>query len=629
MAILPVVLFHANLGFPGGFVGVDVFFVISGFLITYIVQDEIDRNVFSLAAFWERRIRRLFPALAVVSVATLVAGWFLLLPIDFSELSQSLVAQTLLAANIYNWRESGYFAAASELKPMLHIWSLSVEEQFYVVLALLLPFLRNRTVRLWCLWSLLAASFGWCVYSTTHAPSAAFYLLPSRAWEMLAGVMLAQFQSRWTIGRKAAEILSGAGLLAIAASVAFYNNDTPFPGIAAALPCAGTVAILAAGNGSTLPLFSRLLSLKPLVFIGLISYPLYLWHWPLFAYANYLRFDTLSVPVRLALIAIGFGAAILSYRFVEQPFRRRVVCRSQRSAFALAGIGSVLFLAVGMAVYLNQGIRGRFSTEVLALSDARNDRNPQGKLRHDLPLRRIRQHGLPRLGDPADDRPPILAVIGDSHADAMMPVLDAMCREYDIPAVAISRSATLPLFCEESEPNGDKRSFQREIREQLESSSSVVHVLLAARWAKHPAETMSAENLQRTVDLLSKQGMTIWIVQQVPDQKVEIPRALALSAVWDRDVSAASYRQGEYMQQRSRTDDLFAALDPTNVSVLDPVRIFYPTSDSSEPCHVEHDGHPLYYDSHHLSTVGSERIRPTLVEMFKKIAADPSLASNR
>lgn len=617
MAILPVLCFHAGFGFPGGYVGVDVFFVISGFLITHVIQNEINRGTFSLVTFWERRVRRLFPALALVVAATIVAGYFLLLPADFRELGQSVVAQALLSANIFFWRESGYFAGPSELKPLLHLWSLAVEEQFYLLLP---PFLMIRwqpRFRLAALFAMLVASFAWSTYSSTEYPSASFFLLPSRACELLIGVLLAQLQDRIRLSHRVAEFLGFFGLALIAAACFGYSSTTTFPGFAAIPPCIGAAAIIASGGRTPATLVQRLLSTSPFVMLGLLSYPLYLWHWPLFAYANYLKFEPLSTTTRLALVAASIAGAGFSYAVVEQPVRRRQVLPSRRSIFATVAVGTTALFAAGMFIDRQGGMRDRFPEVVWRAADARNDKNPQRKLRHDLPLSTLRG-GLPRLGDPEDQRPPVLAVIGDSHADALMPVLDALCREWHVPAVAVSRSATVPLFCDGSEPNAQKREFQNVVRQQLEKAESLRHVLLVARWSHHSSRVMNRENLRRTVDALVERGKTVWLFRQVPEQTTSLPRALALSLKWNRDLAPATRTLDEYIRERSGQDSLLPEMSGTRVFVLDPLGVFYPDGGN---CRVMDDGRPFYIDDDHLSVFGAMQLKPALLPLFESITA--------
>ncbi|MBL8848227.1 MAG: acyltransferase [Planctomycetaceae bacterium] len=621
VAIVPVLLFHAGLGLTGGYVGVDVFFVISGFLIASVVQTEIDRGEFSIVRFWERRVRRLFPALSIVLLAVLAAGGVLLLPRDFRELGQSVVAQGLLAANFYFCREAGYFAGPSEIKPLLHTWSLAVEEQFYVLLPPLLLLLSRVRGRMAVLIALLIASLAWSAYSTQKTPDSAFFLLPARAWELLLGVILAFGYSRIVLPKRVFEGLSVLGLLMIGWSCVQFDQQTAFPGVAALLPCLGAALVIAGGGRGSPTLVERLLSTKPFVMIGLLSYSIYLWHWPLFAYANYLRFAPLGVGLRLALIGVSVGLAAASWALVEQPFRRRTLCGTRRGILSLYAVGTCALMAIGLGIHAVGGWPERFSPEVLSAAEGATDTNPQRKLRHDLPNSIVRR-GLPRLGDAADDRPPVLAVIGDSHGDAFMPVMDALCSELHVPAVAVSRSATIPLFCGETERDAGKRAFQEAVREQLDSAPSIQHVLLVARWADHKSDVMNADNLRKTVSELAALGKHVWILRQVPEQPTSVPRALALSLHWKRDLSDAACTWQDYCAHSSAADALFQRLADTNVQVLDPSSAFFPERDR---CRISCDGRPLYVDDDHLSVSGALQLRAVVAPVFQAISADQEM----
>jgi peptidoglycan/LPS O-acetylase OafA/YrhL len=253
VAVLSVLFFHANIGVSGGYVGVDVFFVISGYLITGLILKECDRGTFRIVEFWERRVRRIVPVLTVVVLSCLVAGWFLLLPLDFKELGQSVVAQAMLLSNVYFWRESGYFAQAAEVKPLLHTWSLAVEEQFYLIYPVALVALTrlSRKALVATIVFLCSVSLILSIYSSYRHPSANFYLLPTRAWELLMGSFLAALPTQRASIRWLTECLSWGGLISILCAACLYGDDTRFPGIAALLPCVGTALVIWA-NGHTL-----------------------------------------------------------------------------------------------------------------------------------------------------------------------------------------------------------------------------------------------------------------------------------------------------------------------------------------------------------------------------------------
>lgn len=329
LAVVPVVLFHAQVSlFSGGYVGVDVFFVISGYLITTLLWGDIQQERFSILKFYERRARRILPALFSIILFSLAAGYFLLLPNDFHNLASSALSSVLFYSNVFFWREFASFLGALELQPLLHTWSLAVEEQFYIFFPILL----------WCIvkWkrSILVGaialggtgSFFLSVWASSIDPAGNFFLIPTRAWELAVGSLLALgvFGSPNQV-----QLLRGlagvTGLGAICSAVFFYDIHTDFPGLAAALPVFGTAAIIWAGSASaaTPSFVTRLLSLKPFVFVGLISYSLYLWHWPLLVFARHWFTQTQLSALATALIfALSFVLAILSWRFIERPFRR-------------------------------------------------------------------------------------------------------------------------------------------------------------------------------------------------------------------------------------------------------------------------------------------------------------------
>ena len=287
VAVIMVLLFHADIGMLGGYVGVDVFFVISGFLITGLILKQQRSGTFSLLQFWGRRIRRIIPASTLVGVVCLLAGT-LLLPADFSELAKSLTAQQLMVSNIYFWKASDYFGGTAEVMPLLHTWSLAVEEQFYLGYPLVLIVLYRWSTRtaVAVLFAMAAVSLIIAEWGVWHHPTATFYLLPPRACELLLGGLLVYCPEPHRIGQTWRELGSWIGLALVVFAGVGYSTDTSFPGLTAMVPCVGTGLIIYLNTLQPTRL-ARILSLRPVVFIGMISYSLYLWHWPLFAFTCY------------------------------------------------------------------------------------------------------------------------------------------------------------------------------------------------------------------------------------------------------------------------------------------------------------------------------------------------------
>src|SRR5258706_5013204 len=417
IAVLAVAFDHARLpGFAGGYVGVDVFFVISGYLITQILTRELDRGAFSVLGFYERRIRRIFPALFVVQLVTLAIGCWLLLPDDLVALARSAVATTFFSANFLFLAQAGYFEAASWTKPLLHTWSLAVEEQFYIVFPALLLLARRRLGGRYVAPPIAAVfvSFVLCAVGTQNYREAAFYLAPTRAWELGLDCLLALGGERVALRKAARELAALAGLALIAYSVVAYGADTHFPGFATLPPVVGAALILWAGVGGSSAV-GRALSTRPAVFFGLISYSLYLWHWPLLVYATYYLVRPLTPLEASGVVALSTALAAASWRWVERPFRGADSSIRTKPLFAAAASVSLATAALGVGIAQSGGLPRRIDEKVSRYVETRAQ--PAS-----LPERCSRDETgtshppfTRALGDsPAAD--PSFVVWGDSHA---------------------------------------------------------------------------------------------------------------------------------------------------------------------------------------------------------------------
>jgi peptidoglycan/LPS O-acetylase OafA/YrhL len=351
IAVLSVLAFHAfPAAAPGGFAGVDIFFVISGFLISGIILAELGKGTFSIAEFYRRRVRRIFPALILVLAACLAIGWRVLLPDEFRQLGKHIAAGAGFVSNLALWRESGYFDTSAALKPLLHLWSLGVEEQYYLAWPLLLFLFRGRTRQMgWMIGVVAAASFALNVFLTARRPDAAFYLPVSRFWELMAGSGLAylSFYKKLSPESWAREAQAIAGLVLIAASLAILDEAKAFPGWWALLPALGAVLLIAAGPQAWIN--RTILANRAVVFIGLISYPLYLWHWPLLAYARIVVGAEPAPGVRVALCAASVLLAWLTYELVEKRIRGRAA-RARLPARAVPALAASMVMLGGCGV---------------------------------------------------------------------------------------------------------------------------------------------------------------------------------------------------------------------------------------------------------------------------------------
>jgi peptidoglycan/LPS O-acetylase OafA/YrhL len=359
VAVIPVILYHAGFEFfSGGFIGVDVFFVLSGYLITSILLGEHEYERFSLVGFYERRARRILPALFFVMAATIPFAWIYLWPQDLKDFSQSIVAVSTFASNILFWTESDYFDAAAELKPLLHTWSLAVEEQFYVLFPLFLAvtWRFGKRQMSFLVAAVAALSLVAAEWASIRYPSASFYLLPTRAWELLLGALVAIYMFKKTAIR-GNQSLSVLGLAVLAFSILAFDEQTPFPGLVALIPTIGVVFVVMYTREGML--VHKALSNRLLVGVGLISYSAYLWHQPIFAFSHHRSIDEPTVGLLIGLIALTFALSWASWQFVERPFRdKRRFTRNQIFVSALSVSG--LFLLIGVVGHASNGFPGRF-----------------------------------------------------------------------------------------------------------------------------------------------------------------------------------------------------------------------------------------------------------------------------
>lgn len=357
VAVMPVLFSHAGFAFfSGGFVGVDIFFVISGYLITKIILGEIEQNRFSIAKFYERRARRILPASFLVMLCTIPAAWLLIGVDGLQNYGQSVVATTLFSNNILLAITSGYWDLESQFKPLLHTWTLGVEEQYYFVVPLFL-LLVYRISPAWVRLAIVAIgllSFALCLWMLGPYPAETFYLLPTRAWELAVGGYIATL--RWTVPERSATALSSLGLIMIVASIVSFDETTPFPSAYTLLPVIGSALVLVfATNGPV----HMLLATRPMVFIGLISYSVYLWHQPLFAFARIASTEPPTKSVYAALILVTILMAYLSWRFVEAPFRDRSRTSIKTLWLTLTPVAAIL-VGTGLAMHLSGGFPQRF-----------------------------------------------------------------------------------------------------------------------------------------------------------------------------------------------------------------------------------------------------------------------------
>lgn len=582
VAVLPVMLFHAGVpGMAGGFVGVDVFFVISGYLITKSLLDDAGYSAAArIGRFYQRRSKRILPALLTMLAVTLVAGYLTFLPAQFNDLAASAIAAVLFASNFWFWATSGYFAAPAEMMPLLHTWSLAVEEQFYIAFPLLLIAFGLRTV-LFRNAVLAAALLGFALnaWLTYRSPGVAFYW-PVRSWELLAGSALILYSPQ--LSERSREIVAAGGLAMIAVSVLMFSGDMRFPGFAAALPVLGTVGVIAGGPSTAV---GRALSLKPIVWIGLISYSLYLWHWPILVFAKQITVSEHLEPLTIVIcIALTFAVAALSYYFVETPARRRDWRPRILAASAIGGIAAVAL--AGIVVRSADGMPQRFSAEAVALASARTALRPDN-------CRRIGR-GTCQTGD----GDPVFALIGDSHAGAISPAF-----EQSGPGLFFAFNGCSPL-----QDNPNLRGLDLELCaadrakmiEAVANNASIETVIFAGYWAAYAAPERAT--LDGVMSKLTHKEVVV--LGDTPTPGFNVPWTLALG--------------GEHEAIQPAADpSWFSALAAyPNVRVA---RLSEALCNAGE-CAAQFDGSAVYSDRNHLSEFAARRLVAPFIQ--SKLAAD-------
>lgn len=631
IAVGAVLLFHARLGLSGGFVGVDVFFVISGFLITsLILKDAGSPAGFSIMKFWERRIRRILPALFVVIVATLIGGWFILLPSHFQDLGKSVLAQAVFAGNFYFWWSSGYFADEAILKPLLHTWSLAVEEQFYLLFPLLfLLFSKWKLAALrWLIWLAALTSLGLSMAQTRSAPDAGFYLLPSRAWELLCGALLAMTPRGQNIPLWIRETLGWGGLLAVLFAFIRYDESTPFPGLAAIVPCVGTLMMIyvngLAGQPSVL---TRLLSVRPLVFLGAISYSLYLWHWPILVYATYWQDNSiLRWFLRVGLLGLSVILAMLSWKYIEMPFRTRRVFPQRREIFTFGLTAPACCALLGWALILSHGAPSRFPAAVLRYDAARSTEAGARNLEINcnVSLDSALRGDFPRIG--RTNMQPQCLVWGDSHAMAIFPVIEKLAIDSNSSVELATHTATCPILgiasSNKTSLKSDSKSWCEAVVEHVRHKQ-IPNVILAANWQWYFGITKQAqpnrelvEKLVATVTALQQAGAKVWIFKTVPKEPVHVRMGME-KAILKGSPGITGVTKANYLAAASLEDEIFAAAVSKGANILNPLPFFFAGRDN---CLIELSGHLLYNDDNHLTPDGALLLAELFQPVFTKRA---------
>lgn len=647
VAVLPVIFFHADFAlFSGGFVGVDVFFVISGYLITTIIYGEIREGTFSIVRFYERRARRILPALFFVTLSSIPFAWLWLMPDGFEDFAQSLAANSVFSSNILFWTESGYFDAESHMKPLLHTWSLAVEEQFYVFFPLFLMLLYRigRSVLFPAVLAVFVISLAMSEWASTAYPTANFYLLPTRAWELGVGAILALTASAW-IDKEGwlAEAGSGLGLAMILYSVFVFDDAVPFPGLWALIPVLGSGLVIALARPQTF--VGRLLGSAPFVGIGLISYSAYLWHWPIFVFARVRMLNGVSPETYLALTVLSLFLAYISWRYVERVFRNKTSFTRQQ-IFSGGAIGSVAIMVFGMVGHFESGLPGRISPAAAEMAAWGEDRNPRLYHCHAAYNNFIAPEDSCIYGD---DPSPSVAVYGDSHAMSLAhKFAEALEKEghglREFSYAGCAPVAGLYYFGDTSECD----RFARAVEEFVFVQEHPDIVVFMARWilpiegerfdnteggkvrkkaspalplgegpefGEDPSRVDTVGRLYRaSIQRFLDAGKRVILIYSVPEVGWNVPRYLASEIQYGIERTAllsTGYDVNKVRSKRAHAQlDLLE--DHPNLVRIRPEELVCDTVLPGR-CVAALDGIPIYYDDNHFNSIGMAMLSEKIV----------------
>jgi peptidoglycan/LPS O-acetylase OafA/YrhL len=638
VAILLVVAYHAGVpGFGGGYVGVDVFFVLSGYLITWLLVREAEaQGSIDLAEFYARRARRLFPALAVALFATLAASYIILSPLEQLQLWRTALATAMYASNIFfAFRATDYLAADAETDPLLHTWSLAVEEQFYFVWPLIILFgvrvlgrssgsVRRDGGLILTLVAVTVGTFALSVWLTGSRQPWAFFSSPTRAWEFGIGglaALLPSVRSPLVGGRGASLVLGWLGAVGVAGAAVLFSEETLFPGTAALLPAVGTVLVLRACAGDPSRGVGGVLSARPLRELGRLSYSWYLWHWPVLVLAVALAGGDLPLHYRLALLVVSLGLAEASYRFVEDPIRHNRVL-SRRPAYSLGMGVAVTAAGVLMALGLRHSATlsaGTPTQRALVEVTARPEIGPGCVARYPD----VEATGCVS-GDETSDRTVVL--FGDSHAEQWFPAFESIAQEQGWRLVTYTKwlcpppdvEFTLQRLGRVYHECGPWR--QQALQQIVELQPEAVFVANTYAYGVGSAEW--EEGARRTLTTLSAASGQVVQIRPTPHPGFHVPECLSRAewrATFGIDTSC-DFRNEPAAADARWEDQVEAAQGLENVFTLDMTdRLCV-----GERCPAIADGIVLYRDDNHITTSFAEAMTPVIAERIGSVIALPS-----
>lgn len=602
ISVIAVILFHAWQSLlPGGFVGVDMFFVISGFVITKTILKDLNAGDFTIGQFYRRRVRRIFPALYLVLFVTALFSFFILSPPYLVDFEKSTLATVFFSSNIYFLKSSGYFDGAASLKPLLHTWSLSVEEQFYFVYPIALAFVYKKYPKL-LVHALIASAVCSLILSESmlrQHPSAVFYLAPSRAFELIIGALVA-CPLLVPLAQRFRNAASLAGLVMIGGAVTLINEQVPFPGMTALLPCLGVGLMIYAGNSG--PTYAgRMLSFWPLVLIGNLSYSLYLWHWPALALARNFFGGDLGNNLTVIVLLMASLAALISFKYVEQPILRN---RWKHLPYLRIGlVMMVAFPALSMPALLSHGFPQRFSPASLALFSAREDFNPRRASCHADNAAPLRYENNCIFG--TQGAIPDIAVWGDSHgAEIVVAMGDRLTKEGRA-VMQITASACPPVLQYKVRDRPHCETHNDQTLEHILADKQIKTIVLTANFSgyKNNEFKMMLSGYQDVVSKLRSGGKRVMIVAPIPVFDFDPPALLGIRNEWQQTKIDTGLPTQIYSEKNEQALKMLNNIQSAEKDIIYPQRVFC----DADLCrsYIKDKG-VLYFNSNHLSLKGAK-----------------------
>ena len=612
IAVLAVIAFHANSRLvPGGFAGVDVFFVISGYLITGLILSALETGTFRFSEFTARRIKRLFPAYIAVSLVTLAVSSWLLIPNDYLFYTTSLAASWAFVSNVFfsmlSW---GYFGQRMEEFPLLHTWSLSVEEQFYflypVVLIVLFRHCRKHMVAVLAVAGVVLA----VISQLKTGELKSYFLLSSRAHELIVGALTFFVLRRFPARPGGLSVtLSVSGMSLVIGSFLLINKELPFPGVNSLFPCIGTALLIYGCRGENV--VSATLSTRPLVLIGLLSYSLYLWHWPVFAFLKY-RQVALSLSVGIAAIAVSFALAYVTWKFIEMPLRRNDGLGFRPTLLRLYAVPAALFMGIGLFSYATEGAPQRFSSDLRELissysfeRDLTRSCSVRAEDYREVTLDYLMANCAFGAADPARAR---VLLMGDSHAHHFKPFVDQLARDAGMKAVYHVQGGCFPteLQATARHPENGPDTCQRRNADLLRMARHVDYVVLAGFWASEPERDLEKE-LRHVVDAIVAAGATPVIFKDNAFHVPDLSRCILYRRRgWmasETDCHIPYLLAADAQARYDAIIDRMQAVHPKTI-VIDPKRVMC----NDAECLTWVSNTALYKDSNHLNARAAQMI---------------------